>query len=155
MNGVPVNFQVGSNPYTAGSAGPKDIGQIKKDCLFSPCGKAQIVLRRNPATVAIRNFQAQPVSTPTGALGDGDIHRRLGIVDRSLCDQIEGTAFRSIVAEVYFKIVIPRYALILAAPKAGKGFSVERTNDVGNVLAGVVDGPGNFVRRGNGREAQF
>src|SRR5208282_1916011 len=155
MNGVPVDFQVGSYSHAALSAGAKDIGQIEKNC-FLPAGrKAQIVLRRNPATVAIWNFQAQPVSAPAAALGDGHIHRRLCVVDRPLCDQVEGAAFRSIVAEVHFKIMIPRYTLILAASKAGKGLSVERANDVGNVLACVVDGPDNFMRRRNGREAQL
>src|SRR5450755_4221724 len=95
------------------------------------------------------------MSAPAAALGDGDVHRRFGVVDRSLCDQIEGAPSWSIVAEVHFKIMIPCYALILAAPKAGKGFSVERTDDLCNVLACVVDGPRNFVRRSNGCEAQL
>src|ERR1700728_2232168 len=155
MNGVPVNFQIGSYSHAARSAGTKDIGQIEKNCFFPASRKTQIVLRRNPATVAIRHFQAQPMRTPAAALSDGHIHRRLGVVDRSLCDQIERAAFRCVLAEVDFKIMIARYALILAASKAREGFSVERTNDFGNVLAGVVDGPGNFVRRSDGREAQL
>src|ERR1035437_9286108 len=112
MNGVPVNFQIGSYSHPARSARPKHVGQIKENCLLPSSWKAQIVLSRNPATVAIRDFQAQPVSSPAAALGDGDVHRRLCVVDRSLCDQVEGAAFRSIVAEIHFKIMIPRYALI-------------------------------------------
>src|SRR5580692_9964177 len=76
-------------------------------------------------------------------------------MDRSLSNQIERTALRRFVAEVNLKIMIARYSLILAASKTGKGFSVERADDVGNVLAGVVDGLGNFVRRSDRCEAQL
>src|SRR5208282_345407 len=155
MNGIPVDFQIGSYAHAARSARSKDVGQIEKN-RFLPAGrKAQIVLRRDPATVAIRNFQAQPVSAPAAALGDGDVYRRLGVMDRPLRDEKERAASWGVLAEFHFKIMIPRDALVLAASKAGKGFPVERANDVGNVLAGVVDGPRNFVRRSHSREAQL
>src|ERR1700678_2957742 len=144
MNGVPVDFQISSDAHAARSARPKNVGQIEKNRFLPARRKTQIVLGRNPTTMPVLHFQAQPMSSPAAALRDGDIHRRLGIVDRSLRDQIERTTFRSIVAEVDFKIMIARYALILAASKAGKSFSVERTNDIGDILTGVVDGPRNF-----------
>src|ERR1700722_4420746 len=125
MNGVPINFQISSDAHAPRGAGSKYVGQIEKNCLLPACGKAQIVLRRDPATVSVGNFQAQPMSAPALALRDCDVHRRLSVVDRSLCDQIERAALRSIVAEIDFKIVIPRDALILAASEARQGFPVE------------------------------
>src|SRR3984885_2937547 len=155
MYGIPVNFQIGSDPHAARSAGSKDIGQIKEDCLLSPGGKAQIVPRRNPTAVAIRNFQAQPMRAPPGALSDGHVHRRLSVVDRALRDEKERAAFRRVLAELDFEIMIARYSLILASAKAGQGLTVERANDIGDVLAGVVDGASDPVRSGNRRDAQF
>src|ERR1700683_73747 len=119
MNSVPIDFQIGSYPHAAWSAGSKDVGQIEENRFLPARGKAEIVPRRQPTTMAVRDFQAQPVSVPAVALSDGHIHRRLRVVDRTLGDKKERSAFRRVLAEVHFKIVIPRDALILSAPKAG------------------------------------
>src|SRR3984957_18122970 len=155
MYGIPVNFQIGSNPHAARSAGSKDIGQIKEDCLLSPGGKAQIVPRRNTTAVAIRNFQAQPMRAPPGALSDGHVHRRLSVVDRALRDEKERAAFRRVLAELDFEIMIAGYSLILASAEAGQRLTVEGANDIGDVLAGIVDGANNLVRSGDRCEAQL
>ena len=72
---------------------------------------------------------------------------------RSLRNQIQRTAFRRIFPEIDFKIVIARYALILAATKAGNSFSVECADNGGNILASVVNGLRILMRCENRGEA--
>ena len=95
------------------------------------------------------------MGAPAVPLRDGHIHRRFSVVDRALRDQIERTAFGRVVAEVDLEIMIAGYALILAAAKAIESLSVERADDIGDVLAVVIDGASNLVRRGNGGDAKF
>jgi hypothetical protein len=51
-------------------------------------------------------------------------------MNRTLGDQIERTAFRSVIAEIDFEIVIAGYSLELSASKAGNGLSIERADTV-------------------------
>ena len=120
-----------------------------------PAGKAQIVLRRDPAAVAVRHFNAQAMGAPAAALRDGDIHRRLGIVNRTLRNQVERAALRRVVAEIDFEIMIARHALELAAAEAAHGFSVERADQVRDVLAGVIHRARDVVRRCDRGDAKF
>ncbi len=75
-------------------------------------------------------------------------------MDRTLRDQVQGTAIGRVIAEVHLQIVIARQALELAAPEAVHGSSVERADDVRDVLAIVVHCPRDVVRcrnRGDGK----
>ena len=120
-----------------------------------PGGKAQIVLRRDPAAAAVGHFDAQAVGAPAIALGDGDIHRRLGVVNRTLRDQIKRAALGRVVAEINFKIMIASDALELAAPETAHGFSVERADEVGDILAVVIHRARNVVRSCDRGDAEF
>ena len=75
VDGVPVNFQIRAQPHPARRSGAEDIGQIEQDRLLAARGKAQVVLRRDPAAAAVGHFDAHAVGAPAIALGDGDIHR--------------------------------------------------------------------------------
>ena len=129
LDAVPINFQIRSEAHAARRSGPKDIRQIEENGFLAARGKAEIVLRCDPAAVAVRNFDAHALRVPAIALRNGDVERRFGVVDRTLRDQIERTGFRRIIAEIDFEIVIAGYALELSAPKAVERFSVERADD--------------------------
>ena len=126
LDRVPINFQVRAQAHAARRSGTKDVGQIEQNRFLAARGKTEIVLRRDPAAVAVGHFEAQPMCAPAIALRDGDVDRRFGVVDRALRDQIERAAGRRIVAQIDFQIVVAGYALVLAAAEAVDGFSVER-----------------------------
>src|SRR5271168_3086606 len=95
------------------------------------------------------------MSMPAAALGDGDVDRRLRIVDRALGDEIKWTAFRRILAEIHFEIMITSQSLELSASETAYGFSVEFAQEVCNILSGIVRGARDWLRRGDGGDAKF
>ena len=70
-------------------------------------------------------------------------------------DQVERTGLGCVFAQVHFEIVIARDALILPLPEAIERSSVERADDVRHVLAGVVDGACDSLRRGDRGDLEF
>src|ERR1700722_7164829 len=155
LNAIPVDFQICADAHLARSSGPKDVGQIEENRLLPARRKTQIVLRGNPSAATVGDFQAQTVSAPAVTLRDSNIHRRLGVVNRSLGDQVKWPAFRHVVAELDFEIMISRDALVLAAPKTGQRSPIQSVDDVSDILSRVINCPGNLVRPRNGRESQL
>ena len=155
VNRVPINFEIRAQSHLARRSGTKDIGQIEQNRLLAACRKTQVVLRRDPAAAAVGHFNAQAMSAPAIALRNGDIHRRLSVVDRTLRDQVERATLGRVVAEIHFEIVIASQALELATPEAAHGFSVERADQISDVLARVIHRARNGVRRGDCGDAKF
>ena len=62
---------------------------------------------------------------PAASLRDCDVDRRLGAMNGTLRNQVERTAFRRVVAEVDFKVVVAGDSLVLAASETVDSLSVE------------------------------
>src|ERR1700722_19101900 len=75
-------------------------------------------------------------------------------MDRALRDQVQGAACRGTLAKIYFQIMIAGYALILSTAEGGYGSTVECVDNIGYVLALVVDGARNSARSGDGRDSK-
>src|ERR1044071_3409526 len=112
---IPVDFEVRANAHAMRDTRIKQICKIEENCLLAPGGKTEILLRDLPPTVSVGHFDAHALRAPTISLRDRDVHGRLSVVNRTVCDEVKRAGSWRVVAEIDFNIMIARQALELAA----------------------------------------
>ena len=145
--GVPVDFQVGVQAQAARRAGAKDSFQIDQNRLGFARRKAQVGRGDGPAAEAVGHLQAQTARRGVLPVADGDVDRTVGRADPAGGEEPERTARRSVVAKIDFYIMIPRDALIRAAPEEIEVAFVAGAGKVGQVVSAIIPDAGDRLRR--------
>src|SRR6185295_9277529 len=116
-------------------AGLEKIRQVKENCLLAPGGKTEIFLRDLPPAVSVGHFDAHAFRAPTISLRDRDVHGRLRVVNRAVCDQVKWTGCGCVIAEIDLNVMIARQPLKLAASEVVERLAITRAQQACYVVA--------------------
>src|SRR6185369_1142559 len=104
-------------------------------CLLAPGRKTEILFRDLPAADSIGHFDAHALRAPTISLRDNDVHERLSVVNRDVCDQVKRATGWRVITEINFNVMIARQALELAASEVVECLAITRAQQVRHVVA--------------------
>src|SRR6185503_15394420 len=155
FDGVPKNFQIGTQTQTVRCIRAEDAGEIEKTDFLASSGKAKVRLRHYPATLAVRHFHAQGPRTHFLSLTNRHVDRRVSRVHPPFSNQPQRSTLRYIITEIDLDIMIARYSLVTTAVKIIQVLLVKGADDTGHVVPVVIYCLGDLVRRLHGGDCQF